>query len=69
MPPIPRRFRPISDAAFATGRSYRTIQTWARQGRIASMKHPRTGAVLVDIIQADELSQQAGRRNRAKTAA
>lgn len=68
MPPtIPARFRPISDAALVTGRSYRTIQTWARQKRIARMEHPRTGAVLVDLVAAARLSEEKGRRNRSKT--
>lgn len=68
MPPaqIPLRFRPIADAALVTGRPARTIRNWARDGRIDRMLHPRTGAVLVDLVAAEELSRQAGRRNRSK---
>lgn len=66
LPQIPLRFRPIADAAIATGRPARTIRNWARDGRIDRMTHPRTGAVLVDLVAAQELSQRAGRRNRSK---
>lgn len=61
---VPARFRPINDVAYATGRPMRTIRTWAREGRIERMRHPRTGAVLVDMVAAAELSERAGRRNR-----
>lgn len=66
MPPasVPARFRPVAAVAFITGRPARTIRNWARDGRIERMTHPRTGEVLVDVVAAHELSQQAGRRNR-----
>lgn len=66
---VPRRFRPVADVAYVTGRSHRTIRNWAAHGQIARMKHPRTGVVLVDLVAADELSRQASRRNRAGAAA
>lgn len=71
MPPaqIPLKFRPVADAAVATGRPARTIRNWARDGRIERMVHPRTGAVLVDLVAAYELSQRAGRRNRKSPSA
>lgn len=65
MPPttqIPARFRPLADIAFVTGRPYRTIQTWVRRERIESMKHPRTGLLLADLVAADQLSKATGRR-------
>ncbi|OLT24397.1 hypothetical protein BJF79_13730 [Actinomadura sp. CNU-125] len=66
MPPaIPKRFRPIADVAYVTGRPKRTIRNWAADGRIERMEHPRTGAVLVDLVAAERLSEQTGRRNRA----
>lgn len=64
---IPARFRPIADAALAAGRPKRTIRNWAADGRIDKMRHPRTGAVLVDLVAAVKLSNQAGRRNRSGT--
>lgn len=67
MPPqIPARFRPIADVAYVTDRPPRTIRNWARDGRIDTMKHPRTGTVLVDLVAAQDLSEQSGRRNRAR---
>ncbi|MGI5423076.1 hypothetical protein [Actinomadura luteofluorescens] len=69
LPQIPLRFRPIADVVLVTGRPARTIRNWARDGRIDRMTHPRTGAVLVDLVAALELSQRAGRRNRSTTAA
>lgn len=66
---VPARMRPIPDVAYATRRPERTIRTWAAASRIDSMKDPRTGALLVDLVAAAHLSQQAGRRNRAKAAA
>lgn len=62
---IPGRFRPVPDVAYATGRPHRTIRTWAAGDRIATMRHPRTGALLVDLVAAARLSEQAGRRRRA----
>lgn len=59
---IPARFRPVADVAYVTGRPHRTIRTWAAQGRI-----PKTydgDRLLVDLVAAHELSEQAGRRNR-----
>ena len=67
--PVPARFRPMKDAALVTGRPFRTIQTWAREGRIDRITHPRTGAVLVDLVAAKKLSDATPRRNRAKAAA
>lgn len=66
MPPIPARFRPVPDVALVTGRPHRTIRTWARQGRIPSLKH--AGRLLVDLPAAAQLSEQAGRRHRTQTA-
>jgi hypothetical protein len=60
---VPARFRPVADVAFVTGRPHRTIRTWVARGDVASMKH--RGTLLVDLVAADELSKQAGRRNRA----
>lgn len=62
---IPARFRPIADVALVTQRPKRTIQTWARRQRIDSMRHPRTGVVLVDLVAADKLSKQAPRKTIA----
>ncbi len=56
------RMRPIADVAIATGRPHRTIRTWARTGRITTQRHG--DRLLVDIIQAAALSEQAGRRTR-----
>ena len=56
------RMRSIADTALVTGRSYRTIQTWVRQQRITSTHDG--DRVLVDIVQAAKLSEQAGRRRR-----
>jgi hypothetical protein len=64
-PAVPARFRPIADVAYATNRPKRTIRNWAANGRIPRMEHPRTGTVLVDLVAAENLSQQTGRRNRA----
>jgi len=71
MPPtkVPHRFRPLSDIALVTGRPYRTIQTWVRRERIESMKHPRTGLLLADMVAADELSKATERRTRQTEAA
>ncbi|MGI5171890.1 hypothetical protein ACQEU3_46865 [Spirillospora sp. CA-253888] len=66
--PVPLRFRPMADVAHTTQRSLRTIQTWARKGRIDKLKLAN-GTVLVDLVAADALSKQTPRRNRAKTAA
>lgn len=60
------RMRPIPEAALVTGRSYRTIQAWARQDRIPH-EH-RNGRVLVDLVAAAALSEQTGRRNRTRAA-
>ncbi|WP_242892471.1 hypothetical protein [Actinomadura litoris] len=67
--PVPARFRPINDVSLVTGRSYRTIQTWARRNKIDTMRHPRTGTVLVDLVAADRLSQQADRRDHQTASA
>ncbi|MFB4306973.1 hypothetical protein [Actinomadura sp. GTD37] len=69
MPPIPARFRPVADVVYVTRRPERTIRNWARDGRIERMNHPRTGALLVDLVAADALSKRTGRRNRSKVAA
>ncbi|MGI5418670.1 hypothetical protein [Actinomadura luteofluorescens] len=61
---IPARFRPVPDVAYATGRPHRTIRTWAAGDRIETMRHPKTGALLVDLVAAAKLSDQAGRRRR-----
>lgn len=61
MPPL-TRFRPVSEVAYATQRPHRTIRNWARDGRI-----PKTydgDRLLVDLVAASKLSEQAGRRNR-----
>jgi hypothetical protein len=64
MPPkVPARFRPIADAALVTGRPARTIRNWAADGRIERVTH--RGQVLVDLVAAVELSDQAARRNRS----
>jgi hypothetical protein len=66
--PPPARFRPIADVAYALERPPRTIRNWARDGRIDRIEY--RGTVLVDLVAAHKLSEQAGRRNRqAKTAA
>ena len=67
--PIPARFRPIADAALVTQRPERTIRNWALDGRIDRMNHPRTGAVLVDLVAAKRLSDATPRRNRQRAAA
>ncbi|GAA4626657.1 hypothetical protein GCM10023196_035770 [Actinoallomurus vinaceus] len=64
MPRQLTRMRTINDAALVTGRSYRTIQTWARTGRLTTAKDG--DRLLVDIVQAAKLSEQAGRRNRGQ---
>lgn len=64
-PHIPARMRPVADVVTVTQRPHRTIRTWAATNRIDSMHHPRTGALLVDLVAAARLSEQAGRRNRA----
>lgn len=58
------RMRTITDTALATGRPYRTIQTWARSGRITTTRS-HGGQLLVDVVEAGHLSQQAGRRCRS----
>lgn len=58
------RMRTISDAATVTGRSYRTIQTWARTGRIPTARNG--DRLLVDIVAAAKLSERTGRRHRAR---
>lgn len=65
--PVPARFRPVPDAALVTGRSHRTIRTWAARGRIPSLKVG--DRMLVDLVAAVDLSKQASRRNPASTAA
>lgn len=55
--------RSIADTALATGRPYRTVQTWARAGRITTTRDDH-GRLLVDVVEADHLSQQTGRRRR-----
>ena len=62
---IPLRFRPIDEVAYVTDRPMRTIRNWAARGRIERMEHPRTGMILVDLVAAQHLSEQTGRRNRA----
>jgi hypothetical protein len=62
---IPARFRPVADVALVTQRPHRTIRNWAAAGRIERIEH--RGAVLVDLIQAAALSDQAGRRTRRAT--
>lgn len=64
MLPNPARLRTVTEAAYVTGRPHRTIRTWARNGRITST-HDRRGRLLVDLVEAAALSEQAGRRNRA----
>ncbi|MFC9973558.1 hypothetical protein ACFVH6_21955 [Spirillospora sp. NPDC127200] len=59
----------MADVAHTTQRSLRTIQTWARQGRIDRITHPRTGTVLVDLLAAQQLSDATPRRNRSRAAA
>ncbi|HEY9408887.1 MAG TPA: hypothetical protein VIP77_04840 [Jiangellaceae bacterium] len=61
-PKPPARFRPVADVALVTKRPERTIRNWARDGRIDRMTY--RGTVLVDLVAADALSKQAGRRNR-----
>lgn len=62
MPAPLTRYRTVKTVALVTGRPHRTIRTWAREGRIPSVK--RDGALLVDLVAAAHLSEQAGRRNR-----
>jgi hypothetical protein len=64
---IPARYRPIPDVALVTNRPHRTIRTWAARGRIAKTYDGR-GRLLVDLVAAARLSEQAGRRNRARAA-
>ncbi|WP_344941433.1 hypothetical protein [Actinomadura miaoliensis] len=67
MPPTtPARFRPVADVALVTGRPHRTIRTWARDGRIPSLRH--RGRLLVDLVAAARLSEEAGRRTRKAAA-
>jgi len=66
LPPFDR-FRPVADVAFVTNRPHRTIRTWARTGRVPSVR--RRGQVLVDLVAAARLSEQAGRRGRPTQAA
>lgn len=61
------RMRPVADVALATERPYRTIQTWARAGRVRAERHG--DRLLVDIVEAAKLSEQTARRNRARDAA
>ena len=61
------RMRPASLVALVTERPYRTIQTWARQDRVPH-EH-RDGHLFVDLVAAAALSEQTGRRNRARAAA
>jgi hypothetical protein len=61
------RVRPATLVAEVTERPYRTIQTWARTGRIPHER--RNGHLLVDIVAAAELSSQTPRRNRTHAAA
>jgi hypothetical protein len=58
--------RPASLVALVTERPYRTIQTWARQGRV--QHEHRDGHLYVDLVAAHALSEQTGRRNRARAA-
>lgn len=66
MTPNPARLRTVAEAAFVTRRPHRTIRTWARDGRITSAYDG--DRLLVDLVEAAALSEQAGRRNRAQAA-
>jgi hypothetical protein len=57
------RFRPVADAALVTGRPHRTIRTWAARNQIDSMTY--RGRLLVDLVAAARLSDQAERRSAA----
>lgn len=61
------RMRTIAETALATGRPYRTVQTWARAGRITTSRD-RAGRLLVDLVEAAHLSEQTSRRRRAQVA-
>lgn len=61
------RMRTIADTALAINRPYRTVQTWARTGRIPVRRDG--DHVLVDLVAAAALSEQTPRRNRTRTAA
>lgn len=63
MLPNPARLRTLDEAALVTGRPYRTLQTWAREGRLTAVRD--RGRLLVDLVEAAHLSEQAGRRRRA----
>ncbi len=54
--------RPITAAAYLTGRSRSHIHTWARQGLITSACNIRTKALLVDLVEVARLSQDTPRR-------
>jgi hypothetical protein len=60
------RMRPVNDVAFAVDRPHWTIRRWARLGQIPSER--RGGHVFVDIVEAERLSEQTGRRNRTRAA-
>lgn len=61
------RMRPAKIVALVTERPYRTIQTWARSGRVPH-EH-RGGHLFADLVAAAELSEQTPRRNRSRAAA
>lgn len=63
LPRPPSRFRPVDEVALVTNRPPRTIRTWARLERITTHRDA-AGRLLVDLVEAAQLSALAGRRAR-----
>lgn len=55
---------PLTTAAQVTGRKYRTLQTWANRGELASRVSPR-GTLEVPLYAAVRLARQRPARDRS----